>query len=234
MASRASTPSEGEILESDSEKATTSLPSVIGTNVDRQYRKRVSVSRSPSPIRSPMRYKSRTRSRSPYRESRGTKRSRDDNYSLREERNDPRRFRVHYEERLKEDQSRNRSYYNSSGRRGEQDSGSRYRNREPRNSREKRPRTQSRSPNRTSNKKPYLDRFDCQKEDSRRDGYPGRDRGEHGYRESNGRLSREQSVSDRGHPSVATASRKLEAELRNNQTQRNTPSGSNNTHAADK
>src|SRR6266498_289477 len=82
-----STPSEGEIVEdsiSDTEKATTSLPSVNGTSVNRSTRPRNSPAppsrpRSPAPahsIRSPR----RERSRSPYRERRGEKRRRDDDY----------------------------------------------------------------------------------------------------------------------------------------------------------
>ena len=234
MASRASTPSEGEILESDSEKATTSLPSVNGTSVDRQSRKRVSVSRSSSSTHSPIRYKSRSRSRSPYREYRGTKRSRDENYNLREERTDPRRFKVHYEERLKEDQSRNRNRHYGTGHREGQDPALRYSDKEKGYSREKRPRTRSRSPNRISNRKSHIVRSEYQRVDSRADSYSGRDRGDHGYKGSKERLSREQSVSDRGHPSVATASIKREAELRNNQTQHNVLSGPNFIQATDK
>ena len=99
MASRSpSTPSEGEIVESDSDKATTSPPR-NGTSVDRRSRKRISVSRSPSPIRISGRFLSRSRSRSPYREPRGMKRSHEANHYVDRDRDDPRRFRVHYEER---------------------------------------------------------------------------------------------------------------------------------------
>ncbi|MCJ1468684.1 U4/U6 small nuclear ribonucleoprotein prp4 [Pseudocyphellaria aurata] len=94
-----STPSEGEIVESDSEKATTSLCSLNDTNVDRKSRIRVSVSRSPSPYRSPRRRQSRTPSRSPYRESRGAKRLRENDHDGERVRGDSRRFKVKYEDR---------------------------------------------------------------------------------------------------------------------------------------
>ena len=46
-----------------------------------------------------------------------------------------------------------------------------------------------------------------------------REQGESGYRDSQSRLSREQSVSDRGHSPVAAAQLKREAETRINQIQ---------------
>lgn len=222
MASRASTPSEGEILESDSEKATPSLPSVNGTKVDRQSRKHLSVSRSPSPYRSPKSIHSRprTRSRSPYREYRGTKRTRDDNQDRYHDRTDTRRFKVHYEERPYGDRSNDRSRYNDLDRGDGRDPPLRYddRNMDGR-LREKRQRTRSRSAGRTNGKKPYTDRHGRDREHARTESYSGKDKGSLGNKESKGRLSREQSVSDRGHPSIATASSKREAETSKNQAQ---------------
>lgn len=60
-----STPSEGEIVESDLVKAKPSIVDVRGTSVDRQSRIRASVSRSPTPARSIRQYRSRTRSARP-------------------------------------------------------------------------------------------------------------------------------------------------------------------------
>ncbi|KAJ5493176.1 Serine/threonine-protein kinase prp4 [Penicillium diatomitis] len=86
-----STLSEGEIIESGSEmKATTSKPPLNGTSVDRPPRDSSSSARrspgslrgskSPRRRRSWTRSRSRSRSRSPYRDSKGSKRRRDDNY----------------------------------------------------------------------------------------------------------------------------------------------------------
>ena len=223
MTSRTSSPSEGEIVESDSEKATTSLPSVNGISVDRQSRKRVSVSRSPSPIRSPRPRQSRTRSRSPYREPRGTKRPRDDYF----DRTDSRRFKVHYEERLRNERLKDYAPHNHVDRGNVKDSNIRHEMRgSGKHSRDRRPRTRSRSPGRTSGKRPQNDRYEHRKGDSRSGVYAGRGRDDNGYRESRGRLSREQSVSDRGYPPVAAASSRREAELRTHQTQCNDSSRS--------
>ena len=222
MTSRTSTPSEGEILESDSEKATPSLPSVNGTKVDRQSRKHLSVSRSPSPVRTPKSTHSRprTRSRSPYREYRGTKRTRDVDQERYHERIDPRRFKVHYEERPYGDRSKDRSRYNDLDSGDGRDPTLRYddRNMDGR-SREKRQRTRSRSVGRANGKKAYSDRHGRDREHARSESYAGKGKGRLGNKESKERLSREQSVSDRGHPSIATASSKREAETSKNQAQ---------------
>lgn len=100
--------SEGEIIETEADKATTALPSVTGTSVDRQSRSRAgSVSRSPRV--SPESDSGRDRSRSPYRHKspRGEKRRRIDDYDERE-RPDPRRFRVYYEDGLSNNGDRRR------------------------------------------------------------------------------------------------------------------------------
>ncbi|KAL8654388.1 MAG: hypothetical protein Q9226_003454 [Calogaya cf. arnoldii] len=97
--SMSSTPSEGEIVETDSDKATTSLQTIKDNTVNPKSRLRVSVSPSPSPFRSPKSHRSRTRSRSPYREPRGSKRSREDDHYDDRPREDTRRFKIRYEDR---------------------------------------------------------------------------------------------------------------------------------------
>lgn len=93
-----SSPSEGEIVESDTDKATKSLVEPRNISVDRQSRQRSLASRSPTPIRSPRRRSSRSRSRSPYRASRGPKRQVDDDHYDRS-RNDSRRFKISHDDR---------------------------------------------------------------------------------------------------------------------------------------
>ena len=220
-----STPSEGEIVESDSEKATTSLLTVNGTNVDRQSRKRVSVSRSPTPIRSPLRHKSRTRSRSPYRESRGPKRLReDDSYSDRT-REDPRHFKIRYEDRSAGSQRNIQRRFDDLDRPEHPDPRLRYDDRSAgRRPRDKRPRTRSRSPVRARPGRTDHSRKSRDDRGGRSDGHGWRSRNGQGYGESNGRLSSQQSVSDRGFSPVATASITHEAETKNHQTQHLNPS----------
>src|SRR4051794_20782256 len=96
----ASTPSsdEGEIRDGVVEKATTTLPQFGGTSVDRQDRNRYSTSASISPERTYRSNDGRSadRSRSPYRQPRGSKRGREEDYADRSR--DPRRFKVHYED----------------------------------------------------------------------------------------------------------------------------------------
>ena len=210
-----SPPSEGEIVESDSEKATTAIVLKKGNNVDRSFRTRLSVSRSPSPIRSPERRKSRADSRSPYREAWGAKRLVDDDHYDRS-RNDPRRFKVRYEDHPQGSRTRlHRSYHNPNrsddSNRGfhyeEQDASGRL----P----DKRPTMRSRSPmHGRSRREGARERHVGAKRDHHR-----REQGDRGYRDSQSRLSREQSVSDRGHSPVAAAQLKREAETRINQIQ---------------
>ena len=232
MSTRHSTPSEGEIIESDSEKATKSQP-LDGTTVDRQSRKRVSVSRSPSPIFSPKRRRSnsRSRSRSPYRESRGAKRFRDDDHYSQKERGDPRRFRIHYENGRHEGKVKGRSPYSELDRGSGRDPKLRYEEHSL-SSRDRRLRTESRSPPRFSDRKPNHDRSVHIKGNERLG--LGKRQDDRGYKESKTRLSREQSVSDRGQTSFATASAKREAETGDNQIQRNGPLNPANGSAADK
>ena len=214
MTSRSSSPSEGEIVESDSEKATKSLPSANGTSVDRTSRKRASPSRSPSPFDSPRRRRDRSGSRSPYRESRGSKRQRpDDHYSSR---HDSRNFRGTYEDHRHEDRPSGRASYRDLDRGAPSGSSLRYDDRStPSRMREKRPRTMSRSPPRFSSRRPSDSR-----DRSRRDSWSnaGRNRLEVRDRESGGRFSREQSVSERGTTPGTAAFSEAEAEQKQSQT----------------
>ena len=211
-----SSPSEGEIIESDSEKATKALASNNGTSVDRPFRKRISVSRSPSPIRSPIRNKSRTESRSPYRESRGAKRlPADDHYDR--SRNDPRRFKVRYEDQPGGGRSRGRDHYHDANRSG-RSLGNAYRdaNGRPRDARQK---TRSRSPGHTRTPQSDHDRHTAKSRGGRGHRENWHESSNGVYNESRSKLSKEQSVSDRGHSSVAAAQLKHHAESNNNQTQ---------------
>lgn len=225
-----SPPSEGEIVESDLEKATTAIVSKKGNSVDRSFRTRVSVSRSPSPIRSPRRLKSRTDSRSPYREARGSKRLVDDDHYDRL-RNDPRRFKVRYEDHSLGTVSNAQGSIHDSNRsdgpgRGfcyeEQDANGRLR--------EKRRMMRSRSPVHGRFKREGAREHHAEKNRDRHRLEPG----DRGYRESQRRLSREQSVSDRGHSPVAAAQLKREAETRTNQIQLiDAPAGERNDSSAE-
>lgn len=234
MVSRSpSTPSEGEIVESDSEKATTSLRMINGTKVDRQSRICVSVSPSPSPYQSPRRQLSRTPSRSPYRESRGPKRRREDDHYNDRSRNDPRHFNVRYENRLGHGKV-SRNTYDDLDRSRDSNPSLRYEDRAPYGRiRDKRPHTRSRSPYR-----PKSDVFDR--------GNYGRNEREgkgnkrirvepsgNGYRESSRGLSIEQSVSDRGQPPIATTTLRRDAENRFNQTQHASRPNQNTGHSVD-
>lgn len=213
MASRSSsTPSEGEIVESGSEKATTRSVNVPNTNVDRPFRKHASISRSPSPIQSPRYHRSRTRSRSPYREPRGAKRVYEDEVHRDHTRDDPRRFKIRYEGRPFEDRRRPHGLYEDLDRSGV--AGPRLRYDEHRTNarpRDKRRRTRSRSPRHrisASEEGRHANGNRKAQQDSRSWG----DRNGREHHGGRSRLSTEQSVSDRGHPSVATANTKQDAE----------------------
>lgn len=222
MTSRSpSTPSEGEIVESDSEKATTSLPSVYGISVDRHSReRRLSVSRSPSPVQSPRRRKSRSRSRSPYREPRGTKRTHHDSLAHDRGRSDPRRFKVHYEGHFHDRKRTSHPSNTNADRGGVSDSNLSYEERRSSGrSSAKRPRTRSRSPPRpparttSQSQRAYIEKG------TRLYGYGEPPRHVHGFVGSgSGRQHDDQSVSDRGLLSIATASSMQEAEMQDTQT----------------
>ena len=226
MASRSSsTPSEGEIVESGSEKATTRSVNVRSTNVDRPSRKHASISRSPSPIQSPRRHRSRTRSRSPYREPRGAKRVYEDEVHRDHTREDPRRFKIRYEGRPFEDRRRPHGAYEDLDRSGLTGPRLRYDDhRANGRPRDKRRRTRSRSP------KPRISASEDGRhaKSNRKAQQDSRSWGDRNGREHHGgrsRLSTEQSVSDWGDPSVATANTKQDGEIPIIQSKRATNSG---------
>ena len=224
MASKQSTPSEGEILESDSEKATKSLPSRNGISVDRQSRKRLSPSPSTSSLSSPRCNRSLTKSRSPARDSRGTKRAWEDDHHRDSNKRDSRRFKVHYEDSYHLDQrhdglprgnDRNRrSILNS------QYPSRRDRVRHPHDAGE---RVRSRSPRRSIEKGARFGGYGRDRGTSQGESYIGYGRKGDEYYERRDMRSREQSVSDRGLSSFATAPSKHDAETGNNQTQQGSP-----------
>ncbi len=216
-----SPPSEGEIIESDSEKATTAI-SGKGASVDRAFRTRVSISRSPSPVRSrsPRRQKSRTTSRSPYRENRGAKRSLNDDHYDRT-RNDPRRFKVRYEDHPSSRESKLRNDYDSIDQSASSEKDSRHKDQAGNGRvRDRRPQMTSRSSFQPKPQRSTHDNYRGTNHHSRGAREDWREQGERGYDESRSRLSTEQSVSDRGHSPVAAARLRREAEFRNNQTER--------------
>lgn len=217
MASRSSsTPSEGEIVESDTEKATTRSINLPSTSVDRQSRKPASVSRSPSPIQSPRFHRSRTHSRSPYREPRGAKRSHEHSEYPDRRRDDPRQFKVRYEDRHLEGRHRPRNPYEDLERLDRPGPQLRYDDHGPSGRpRDKKRRTRSRSP------RPFASVPDqSHHSKTERRGQP-ENRSWDGpkYHEGRSRLSHKQSVSDRGHSPVAAANHKQEAEITMTQNQ---------------
>ncbi|KAL8993655.1 MAG: hypothetical protein Q9169_006180 [Polycauliona sp. 2 TL-2023] len=209
--SRSSTPSEGEIVETDSDKATTSLHIVKDNHVNPPSRLRVSVSPSPSPFRSPKSYRSRTRSRSPYREPRGSKRPREGDHYNDRPREDTRRFKVRYEDRPYGDKRLHGS--SDLDRSRGPDPKLSYDDRYVRNS-DKRHRVRSRSPYSRSSK-PSHARYGGTARDFRQNGHGRLDNNRRRHEnEGRSRLSREQSVSDRGHSPVAAASSRQKAEIK--------------------
>lgn len=213
MASRSSsTPSEGEIVESDSEKATTRSIDVRSTSVDRLSRKPASISRSPSPIESPKYHRSRTHSRSPYRESRGAKRPHEDNELQDRRRNDPRQFKIRYEDRRFEDRRRGFNRYEDLNQSVRTAPNLRYDDRSAGGGpRDKRRRTRSRSPRPL---KPTADQGRHSRIDrgARPWSRSWGDQSGREYQEGRSRHCQKQSVSDRGHSPVAAANTKQEAE----------------------
>ena len=215
----ASPPSEGEIIELE-EKATPAITFNEGTSVDRPSRTSVSISRSPSPIRSPKRHKSRSASRSPYREPRRAKRAPDDDHYDRI-RNDPRRFKVRYEDHPSNDRSKTRPKYPHGDRRAGSVTGTRLEDWNGNGrSRERQARPRSRSPVHNKPRRSAKDVDVGRSYDGRTPRTDRRDQNAREYGESRNRLSTKQSVSDRGHSPVATAQLRHEAEFRDNQTQR--------------
>ena len=215
-----STPSEGEIVESDKEKATTSLRSLNGNNVDRKSRNRVSVSRSPSPYRSPRRHHSRTPSRSPYREAAGGKRSREDDHYRDGFRNGSRRSKPRYGDRSHGARRQLRYYHDELDRSRELSASARYEDRgAPNRLREKSSRTWNPSPVHSKPSVPDQILFRQGGTNGQLNRFGWEVPGGKGYEEGTSRLSTEQSVSDRSHTPVAAAARKRDTEHLSNQTQ---------------
>ena len=140
----------------------------------------------------------------------------DDHYDR--SRNDPRRFKVRYEEQPGGGRSRGRDHYHDANRPG-RSLGNAYRDADgrPRDARQK---TRSRSPGHIRTPQSDHDRYTAKARGGRvhRENWHESSNGV--YNESRSKLSKEQSVSDRGHSSVAAAQFKHHAESNNNQTQR--------------
>ncbi|TAQ88985.1 hypothetical protein B7494_g2702 [Chlorociboria aeruginascens] len=184
MSSSASS-DEGEIRDGDAKKATKSLPRLDGSSVDRQDRNRSSNSNSRSPDHEYRLKDGRGTNTAP----RGFKRPRDDDYPDRT-RNDPRRFKVHYEDTPQAYKHRPRVSYEDLDY-GKSDPHSNDRDRHY----NKRNRTRSRSPYRANRG----DRDSGQSRGGQRyGGYNDAGRSNsYGYGE-NVRGSKDQSVSNRG------------------------------------
>lgn len=200
-------------------KATTSQTPLNGTKIDRRTRASPSsASRSPaslssrSPVR-PQRSRSRTRSRSPHRAYRGSKRRRDDEFDDRRFRREPpppsRRFGPRYDGGYydrRAHHARPGSHYDydrDDGYGGTLNYSDDYRRRE------KRPRTRSRSPLREV-RRPR--KYSGDEPDARRARSTSRDRRRR-------RSSSEQSVSGRVNSPAAAQTSKRDAETRENQVQ---------------
>lgn len=208
-----STPSEGEIVESDSEKATKSPRLMYGNNVDRQSRICVSVSRSPSPYIPPRRHSSRTPSRSPYRENKGRKRHHEDDHYSSRPRTDQRRIGIRYEDSHSAHERQSRNLYNDLDRSREVDANLRYDDRaHTRQGRDRRPRTRSRSPFRRMPNE--LDRDSLRRlgKEKRGGPYGGHDRSEKTNTGYDRKLSKAQPASDRTRHHVTSRSASRQAE----------------------
>ncbi|EEP82516.1 serine/threonine-protein kinase prp4 [Uncinocarpus reesii 1704] len=216
MASRRSrspsTPSEGEIIESGSEtKATTSQTSLNDINVDRNPRNEARSPKSPGSVGRSSR-RDRSRSRSPYRASRGEKRRRDDHDY---ERGSRRALNPRHDDRYysrNESRRQRQPYYDHD----RSETYNRYRlsyNDDYDRRAEKRPRTRSRSPYRESRKqKRYSD-------EEAKDERPSAGSAGGRLRHEGRRLSTEQSVSERRNPSVDAQKSRQETEFRGTQMQ---------------
>ncbi|KAL8767510.1 MAG: hypothetical protein Q9209_006017 [Squamulea sp. 1 TL-2023] len=217
--SSSSTPSEGEIVESDSDKATTSLHTVNDNNVNPKSRHRVSVSRSPSPIHSPASHLSRSRSRSPFREPRGSKRPPENDHYNERPREDTRHFKIRYEDRSYGDRRKPHALSDLDRSRGTDPKLS-YDDRYARIA-DKKHKVRSRSPRYPKSLKPSHGRYEGTSRDFRHGGHGRQDNDRYGYqKEGRSRLSQEQSVSDRGQSPVATAFSKRKAEIKPEQKHR--------------
>lgn len=214
-----STPSEGEIVESDTEKATTSLRLLNGTNVDRKSRNRVSVSRSPTPYRSPRRHHSRTPSRSPYRESVGGKRFREEDHYSDRVRNAPRRSKPRYVDRAHVARRHLRHNHDEMDRSREISASARYDDRGAQaRIRDKQSPICNSSPVHSKPIAPDHSLFKHSSSNGQLKRFLWEEPGGKGYEEGTSRLSAQQSVSDRSHTPVTAAPRNRDTEHLSNQT----------------
>ena len=149
---------EGEIRDTGASKATTS-PKLKGSAVDRQNRHRSRYSPSPS-----VSFEDSRRSSDRDVAPRGSKRHHDDDHYARSR--DPRRFKVHYEDRS-DDRRRRQESYDDLDRTGHATSRLRY---DEDSSRSRRSRTRSRSPYRAPRDQ---DRRPAYGQNSHRDDYRG-------------------------------------------------------------
>lgn len=160
---------EGEIIESESEKATTSLPSVNGTTIDGHSRTRVPVSKPSEERESSVSYREKSPPRRDH-SPRGEKRLHEDDDRHDHHRPDARRFRTHYDGRLREERRRSRVSYADLDYGGSANQPLRYDDRGGDDRyRDKRARTRSRSPVRAGRMDPRRARWDKGRTDDRRD-----------------------------------------------------------------
>lgn len=216
-----STPSEGEIIESGSEmKATASKPPLNGSSVDRPPRASspfasLKGSGSPRRRRSWTRSRSRSGSRSPYRDSRGNKRRRNDDFDQYESRSSrqepPRSYGSRYDDRNQDrgaGSRRPRSYYDYD--REESYGGGLSYTDDYDQRRDKRQRTRSRSPYRHGRKPKRYD--DLEPMDS-----------SVSQPDSKGREPPGKVVSEQGKTQAGARDSKLGAETQKNQVQQTLP-----------
>jgi serine/threonine-protein kinase PRP4 len=225
MASSASS-DEGEIRDGSVEKATKSPLNFEGTTVDPQDRNRSSNSTSMSPENGYISRDriSRERSRSPYSDypPRGSKRARDEDYP--ERARDPRRFKVHYEDKNSSDyRRRSRVSYEDLDRGPVPNSDLRYDERDRYS--DKRPRTRSRSPYRPNRGGVGYGRGgQSRREDSHSghtsSGRNSRDQNSYGYGDVRNREYKDQSVSKRAQSPLPAGIARLEAKTTQGNLQR--------------
>ena len=213
---------EGEIIESGSEKANKSPPSVNGNSVDSQSRntsaRAVSLRQAPydeSGVTERHQYQRRSPAR-PSISSRGEKRGREAYQGYERERSDPRRFKIHYEDRLSDERRRSRVSYADLDYGGGLDDHRHQDGRDADGYHHKRPRTRSQSPaGRPRGWEKHRGRSERGYEEDRSSRYSSRTHAERGgYDGSGGKQTKAQSVSERGDLPVPPALSRREAELR--------------------
>jgi hypothetical protein len=185
---------EGEIIGSGSEKASTSLPSVRGTSVDRH-------SRTLKTSKSPPWGRSHPRRHDDTDHPRGEKRRRDEDehYESSSGRPDTRRFKVLYEEPPYDDRRRNQVSYADLDRNDASDHRPRYHDRTSRdyhgNTRRSRSRTRSIEPN--ARRPDNRNRSGREDRGGNRNGYVKNYKDDRDFEGTKGRHSRQYSGNDR-------------------------------------